>query len=203
MPSLSVPYFVQPTPITCQSTCLKMVASYLEQRFGVCTGAGEMDIEDIWREVNESPQRPSKPRNAHDNFAWWLNKYFGAYGIRARRESGIPSESRAQALIKRSIDDGWPVLVGVSHERVKGHIIVVLGYSGMADMRSGGQDFLCHDPYGRFHREHGSKEYGKRRFDRGASLFSGGQTGPGDSIWQSLGALSREARFSWDLVLLR
>ena len=29
--NLSVPYFTQPTPITCQSTVLKMMSSYLEQ----------------------------------------------------------------------------------------------------------------------------------------------------------------------------
>ena len=28
---LPVPYFTQPTGITCQSTCLKMIATYLEQ----------------------------------------------------------------------------------------------------------------------------------------------------------------------------
>lgn len=203
MPYLEVPYFVQPTPITCQSTCLKMIAAYLGQKFQVSTPAATMEIQAIWREVNEATGRPSTLRNAHANFAWWLNKYFGSCGIKAHAQGGIHGEERAARLIMRSIDLGLPVLVGVSHERVQGHIIVVRGYSADASYRSGGRDFVCHDPYGRFHTEQASRLYGKRRFDFGATLFSGSETGPGESIWQSLGALSRQARFSWDLVLLQ
>ena len=38
---LDVPYLTQPTPITCQSTCLKMYAKYLEQKLQMSSlGAG-------------------------------------------------------------------------------------------------------------------------------------------------------------------
>ena len=56
---LRVPYFTQPTGITCQSTVLKTFASYLEN-FGVLlsTGAGERTVRNIWREINEDATRP-------------------------------------------------------------------------------------------------------------------------------------------------
>ena len=74
---LGVPYFVQPTGITCQSTVLKMFASHLERSVVLqSTGAGERQVIDIWKDINEDPRRPSKVRNAHANMKWWLERHF-------------------------------------------------------------------------------------------------------------------------------
>lgn len=55
---LPVLYFAQPTGITCQSTCLKMMATYLEQSVvRQSTGAASRDILNIWKDVNESKDR--------------------------------------------------------------------------------------------------------------------------------------------------
>jgi hypothetical protein len=75
--TLQVPYYAQPTGITCQSTTLKMFAGYLENNVvNQSTVGGAKEIQDIWKEVNEGPGRPSKLRNAHANMKWWLEKYF-------------------------------------------------------------------------------------------------------------------------------
>jgi hypothetical protein len=75
---LPVPYFTQPTGITCQSTCLKMIATYLEQSVvRQSTGGGAREIQEIWKDINESQQRPVKMRNAHANMKWWLEKRDG------------------------------------------------------------------------------------------------------------------------------
>jgi Papain-like cysteine protease AvrRpt2 len=65
---LHVPYFAQPTGITCQSTCLKMMASYLEQAvIFQSTGTGPREILAIWKDINESKDRPVKASNAYAN----------------------------------------------------------------------------------------------------------------------------------------
>lgn len=47
---LPVPYFVQPTHNTCQSTCLKMMAYYLEQFVLLQSrGGAALDILDIYK----------------------------------------------------------------------------------------------------------------------------------------------------------
>jgi hypothetical protein len=46
--TLVVPYFTQPTAITCQSTVLKMFASYLERNIVLqSTGAAERQVTDL------------------------------------------------------------------------------------------------------------------------------------------------------------
>ena len=75
--TLNVPYFAQPTPITCQSTVLKMFAQYLENNIVLqSTGGGAREVVDIWKDINEGADRPSKLRNAHANMKWWLEKHF-------------------------------------------------------------------------------------------------------------------------------
>ena len=54
-----MPYFAQPTGVTCQSTVLKMIATYLEQNVVYqSTGAADRAIQDIWKDINEGPNRP-------------------------------------------------------------------------------------------------------------------------------------------------
>src|ERR1700752_3790584 len=119
---LTVPYFPQPTGITCQSTCLKMMASYLEQQVVFqSTGAAARDIETIWKDVNEGNERPVQMRNAHATLKWWLQKYFPSL-----RFEYLTFRDEADALerIVRFIDGGVPVLMSVSHARVAGHIVL-------------------------------------------------------------------------------
>ena len=49
---LDVPYLIQPTPITCQSTCLSMFAKYLEKKIAIPTAAGDLGIQEIWNDIN-------------------------------------------------------------------------------------------------------------------------------------------------------
>jgi len=51
---LDVPYLIQPTPITCQSTCLSMFAKYLEKKIAIPTAAGDLGIQEIWNDINTS-----------------------------------------------------------------------------------------------------------------------------------------------------
>jgi hypothetical protein len=188
--SLPVPYFTQPTGITCQSTVLKMFALYLE-KFVVmqCTGAGERGIQNIWKDINEGPNRPSKMRNAHANMKWWLEIHF-----RFLRFHYIQTKDEALAIesIVRFINSGFPVLVAVSHINVEGHIILVTGYENYVPNASS-VDFrlIVHDPYGQFDPSLKSKIFGGRRWEGGASLLGGGERAPGMAIKLVIGAVNR------------
>src|SRR5512138_2193876 len=79
---LKVPYFSQPTGNTCQSTVLKMMAMYLDGgRDQTASGPVNLAIEDIWKQINEDPERPSKERNAHANMKWWLEQRFPGHSF--------------------------------------------------------------------------------------------------------------------------
>ncbi len=188
---LPVPYFVQPTSITCQSTVLRMFATYLEQNVvRQSTGAGERDIRDIWDDINKDPKRPSQARNAHSNMKWWLEKHFPSLKFHY-----IQTADEVQAIegIVRFINGGFPVLVSVSHIHVAGHIILVTGYENFVP-NSCTADFrlVVHDPYGQFDPTLKSKLFGKQRFEGGASLLSGGETGPGKGTRLPLPSVSRQ-----------
>src|SRR5207247_10809262 len=123
---IPVPYFAQPTGITCQSTCLKMMATYLEQSVvRQSTGAADRDIEAIWKDINEGTKRPVQMRNAHKNMKWWLEVHFPSLHFEYITTT---DEARAVESIVRFIDGGFPVMVAVSHVNVEGHIILVVGY---------------------------------------------------------------------------
>jgi Peptidase_C39 like family len=190
---LPVPYFMQPTDNTCQSTVLKMMASYLGQSvMRQSTGAAERDILDIWKDVNESPQRPSKMRNAHSNMKWWLEQHFPSLRF---EYLAITDEVEALEKIIGFIDASMPVLVSVSHARVAGHIILVVGYENYMPMASTPDfDLVVHDPYGRFDPSLLSKSYGRMRWLGGSSLVGGGETGPGQSCRLSLAAVGRQRK---------
>jgi hypothetical protein len=188
---LPVPYFPQPTGITCQSTCLKMMASYLEQAVVYqSTGAAAKDIGAIWKDVNEAKDRPVKLRNAHANLKWWLERYFA----RLRFEYvTLTDEAVAIERIIQFVDGGMPVLMSVSHARVEGHIILVVGYEGyVPGISSTDFHLVVHDPYGRFDPSLLSNTFGQRRFDGGMSLASGGSKGPGEGCRVPVTSVSRQ-----------
>jgi len=188
---LKVPYFAQPTGITCQSTCLKMMASYLEQAVAFqSTGAGTREILDIWKDINESKDRPVKARNAHANMKWWLERYFPLLRFEYHT---ITDEIRACEKVIEFINFGIPALMSVSHARVEGHIILVVGYENYVPMMST-DDFhlVVHDPYGKFDPSLLSSIYGTKRYVGGMSLMSGGQAGPGQNCLLHMGGVGRQ-----------
>lgn len=189
---LPVPYFVQPTGITCQSTCLKMFATYLEQRVVLqSTGAAERDITDIWKDVNESPGRPSPARNAHVNLKWWLEQRFPSLRFEYHT---IHDEALALEKVVSFIDGDMPVLMSVSHARVAGHIVLVVGYEGYVPRQSTANfSLVVHDPFGSFDPTLLSSLYGGKRWLGGMSLLSGGEHGPGEACRLPVTSVSRQA----------
>ena len=201
---LPVPYFAQPTGVTCQSTVLKMFATYLEDNVALqSTGAADRAIPDIWKDINQDPHRPVKAPNAHLNMKWWLEKHFPRLRFQYLH---TPAEDQAQESIVRFVDGGFPVLVSVSHMNVKGHIILVTGYEDYVPNASS-PDFklVVHDPYGRFDPSLSSKQFGNRRWEGGMSLASGGESGPGMGVRLAIDAVGRHrasdaARGTWYLL---
>ena len=187
--ALPVPYYVQPTDITCQSTCLKMFAAYLEERLMVSTGAGERQIGDIWTDINIGTKRPVKARNAHANMKWWLETHFPR--VKFEYVTTVDSVAALSSIVG-FIDKGFPVMMSVSHASVKGHIILVIGYENYRPNQSS-PDFslVVHDPYGRFDPSLSERLFGKKRWDRGMSLMSGGESGPGANLRLPLDGVSR------------
>ena len=188
---LPVPYFSQPTGITCQSTVLKMFASYLEQSVVMqSTGAANRDILDIWKDINTDPKRPSMMRNAHSNMKWWLEKYFPRLNFQYIQTR---DETQATEKIVRFINGGFPVLVAVSHISVQGHIILVTGYENyIPNACSPDFKLVVHDPYGKFDPTLKSKLFGARRWEGGASLVGGGERAPGTGTRLPITSVSRQ-----------
>jgi hypothetical protein len=187
---LPVPYFVQPTSNTCQSTCLKMMATYFEESVvRTSTGAAARDIPDIWKDINESKDRPVAARNAHANMKWWLERHFPSLAF---EYITIADEAGALEKIVEFIDGGMPVLMSVSHVNVEGHIVLVVGYENYIPLVSSpDMNIVVHDPYGRFDPSLLSKTFGKRRWDGGMSLKSGGETGVGEQCRVPMTSVSR------------
>ena len=190
--SLHVPYLIQPHENDCQSTCLKMFALYLE-RSGVAPAgksADTLEIGDIRQAINHSGERPDKKNhNSHENMRWWLGRQFPALSfVRHTHTDG----AAAVEEIVDFIDHGMPVIVSVSHARVKGHIVIVVGYENYQPYQSSA-DFrlLVHDPYGSFDPALLSNLHSKKRTYGGASLARGGEQGPGMNCRLPLTAVSR------------
>lgn len=189
---LPVPYFTQPTGITCQSTCLKMYANYLEQQVLLAsTGAGDEEITEIWKDVNQDKERPSQYRNAHVNFKWWLELYFSPplkFSYEDTKDQFVALER-----IVKFIDQGFPVLVSVSHINVDGHIILVIGYDNYDPIASRFDfNLVVHDPYGAFDPSLKSKMFGDQRFDGGYCLPDGSEYGPGRAVKLPITSVSRQ-----------
>jgi hypothetical protein len=188
--TLPVPYFTQPTGNTCQSTVLKMMSAYLEQNVVFqSTGAGGRMILDIWKDINQDPKRPVKVQNAHANMKWWLEQHFPGLKFEYTQTT---REDRALEAIVGFINGGFPVLVSVSHERVAGHIILVVGYVNYTPgISSADFGLVVHDPYGRFDPSLLSTVFGAKRYTGGVSLMTGSEVGAGRSNLVPLPAASR------------
>lgn len=189
---LPVPYFTQPTATTCQSTVLKMMARYLEQEVvKQSTGASEKAIVDIKSDINGGTGRPdTKNTNAHANFKWWLEKHFPSLTFNYRTTTDGAS---ATETIVKAIDSGFPVLVSVSHARVAGHIVLVVGYRDyVPQMSTAGFRWIVHDPYGQFDPSLLSKLYGAKRHSGGMSLVGGDEFGPGRNTVLDPKSISRQ-----------
>jgi hypothetical protein len=195
--TLHVPYFHQPTSVTCQSTVLKMFATYLasDVLHQSSDGADE-EITNIWNDINTGDKRPVQLRNAHKNMKWWLEQHFPMLEF---EYSSTTHEDVAMEQIVGYIDSGFPVLVAVSHARVEGHIVLVVGYENYQPLKCS-DDFalIIHDPYGKFDPHQVSDMFGvtgtKRGLLGGSSLMCGGETGPGMANRLPLEAASRQRK---------
>lgn len=176
--SLQVGYIPQPTDDTCQSTVLKMVAVYLEDQVldeheckapvmvekrlvadlntryhpggdVPCLDAAErLDIGRIKHTINGATGRPdAKFKNSHANMMWWLeSRYAPELHCDYFSEK---NEAKAIAFIVRHIDAGFPVIASVSHAKVEGHIVLVVGYENYTPHLDKFK-LIIHDPYGEF-----------------------------------------------------
>lgn len=189
---LPVPYYVQESAVHCQSTCLRMYAEYLDRcKLRSTTGAGETPIPEIWKQINTGTARPFQVKNSHANMMWWLEKNYP--GLKVTKKTTTDPESALYWVI-RSIDAGYPVMASVSHKRVEGHIILLVGYKDYApDVCMAGANFtpapatmvtriVAHDPYGAFDPHLASSFWGKERWTGGMSLVGGGQMAPGRNV---------------------
>jgi hypothetical protein len=189
---LPVPYLTQPDATTCQSTVLKMMAGYLEREVvRQSTGASAKAIRDIKQEINGDPGRPDKKLiNSHANFKWWLQRHFPSLTF---NYVSTRNEVEATETIVKAVDLGFPVLVSVSHARVAGHIVLVVGYRDyQPNQSSAGFRWIVHDPYGQFDPSLLSSVYGRRRFTGGMSLVGGDEIGPGRNLSLEPPAISRQ-----------
>jgi hypothetical protein len=176
---LDVPYLTQPTSVTCQSTCLKMYGLYLAGRLGISSVVETMRIPEIWKEINEGNDRPVKEKNSYTNMAWWLAKYFPSYKFPV---ANTRDTDEAMRRIVEKINSGLPIIVSTNHTGTSGHIILVCGYDGAEKYQSSNVKFICHDPFGKFNPQLGSKLFGIRRYEGGSSLMDGGESGPGKKV---------------------
>jgi hypothetical protein len=168
-----------------------MMASYLEQHVVLqSTGAAARDIGAIWKDVNETKDRPVNVRNAHANLRWWLERHFPSLRF---EYFTLTDEGAALERIVKFIDGGVPVLVSVSNALTSGHIVLVVGYEGYQQGLSS-TDFhlVVHDPNGRFDPSLLSTMFGTRRWEGGMSLASGGSIGPGQNCRVPVTAVARQ-----------
>jgi len=103
-------------------------------------------------------------------------------------------EARALQEIVTFIDGDFPVIVGVSHANVDGHIILVVGYENYEpNMSSPDCKLVVHDPYGRLDPSLKSALFGWRRWQGGMTLASSGaEQGPGANVRLPIVAAGRQ-----------
>lgn len=185
---LEVPYFVQPTHNTCQSTVLKMYAQYLAYYHNLSSEGAAKSIGAIQKELKTDKKRPHKVGSKgylfHVNLMWWLEKYFPSLDF-----NKITTTAQKQAIkkIKQSINLGFPVIVSTSHARTKGHIILAVGYESVFKLGKWKTRFICHDPYGKFNPALKSNLFGSdkrknNRYSGGMTLLDGSHDGPGKEV---------------------
>jgi len=197
---LPVPYFVQPNAVTCQSTVLKMMASYLEnQVIRASTGGGTEGILKIWADINQDPNRPIKGvLNSHANMMWWPRIHFPSLGFQELSPLGV---TQALDEIVRHIDRNYPVIACVNHAGTTGHIILIIGYENYQPLACTADfDIVVHDPFGAFDPSLRSRYFGSSRWTGGASLVAGGESGPGKGVRVPIQAASRESSQTYDLI---
>jgi hypothetical protein len=165
-----------------------MYALYLLNHLGMSSAVQAMDILEIWKEINEGNDRPSKERNSYENMVWWLKKYFPMYDFAVTKTRNT---DEAMSHVVKKINCGFPVMISTNHSRTAGHIILVVGYTGAEKEQCINVKFFCHDPYGKFNPRLGSKLYGSRRFEGGASQLGGGEVGPGKGVVYDHGGIRR------------
>jgi len=175
---LPVPYFIQPDPTWCQSTVLKMMATYIENKVLMAScGGADREIKDIWTDINTGTARPERIRNSLGNMKWWLQRH---YPMLKFSYTEINRENVALELLIKLINGGFHVLTSVSHAGTHGHIILVVGYENYLPMMSSESfNLVIHEPYARFDPSLKHRIFGKHRFDGAQSVKSGGEAGPG------------------------
>jgi Peptidase_C39 like family len=188
---LPVPYFAQPTDVTCQSTCLKMMAAYLERSVVLeSTGAATCGVQEIWQDINTGAKRPVQATNNHKNMQWWLQARFPTLKFEYLESV---REDRALQEIIHYIDGDFPVIVSVSHSNVDGHIILAVGYENYEpNLSSPDFKLVVHDPYGRLDPSLQSPFFGWKRWQGGMSVAcAGGERAPGANVRLSIQAAGR------------
>lgn len=130
--------------------------------------------------------------NHHANIKWWLERRFPSLHFDYQV---LTDESIVGEKIVQYINGGMPVLMSVSHARVAGHIVLVVGYEHYIPMASSA-DFhiVVHDPYGKFDPTLLSAIYGTRRLEGGMSLAEGGQLGPGHNCRLPISSVGRQRK---------
>jgi hypothetical protein len=196
---LPVPYFVQPTGNTCQSTVLKMFAAYIEREVLHIESAAALELKpvDIYATINGSESRPDKEqKNSHANMMWWLKQRFPTINFKYVTRK---LDFEAIEQIVRFINSGFPVLASVSHARVAGHFVLVLGYENyLENASSPAFRLVVHDPFGAFDPSLLSDAYGKQRYSGGLSLQAGGEMGPGTAVRLDPLCASKQKKTDWN-----
>ena len=126
---LPVPYYTQVSPVHCQATVLKMYAQYLDRTKFPGSTAGNVEVPKIWSDINVAghpdKRRVKNGQNAHKNIQQWLEDRYSPLLL---NWNYLNEPEDAIRLVMRSIKQGYPVLAGVSHARVAGHIVLIVGY---------------------------------------------------------------------------
>lgn len=108
---------------------MKMYAQYLDRTKFPNNTAGNHEAPQIWRDINV-PGNPDKRivkigQNAHKNIQQWLEDRYAPLIL---KWNYLNNPEEAFQLVVRSVNQGYPVLAGVSHARVAGHIVLIVGY---------------------------------------------------------------------------
>lgn len=202
---LPVPYYVQVSPVHCQATVIKMYAQYLDMHKLPGGSYGSLPVQQIWDDINV-PGKPDKRankklKNAHANIKQWLEERYSLL----LQWTYTKDPQLALERIVSTINKGYPVMAGVSHERVEGHIVLIVGYvpdaitmkvasssNAQSVMVDRSHKVIVHDPYGAFHPALKSELHGKKRFEGMSCLVGGGESGAGMAVELSLYDVSRQ-----------
>ncbi|WP_299273629.1 C39 family peptidase [uncultured Psychroserpens sp.] len=200
---LQVPYYTQPNADTCQSTCLKMLAHFLNV-------PGKDDpITQIYDIVNFHNDRPDQKVckdekgniegcNRWNNIIWWWNTRSGYYADKPKEPKLkmkwriLDDQAKTIEHIVSSIDSGVPLLVSVSNSNTTGHFVLVVGYQNyLKNQSSPDFNIVCHDPYGEFFPELQSRLFGKKRYEKGFTKADGSEHAVGAGVEIGIDSLAK------------